>query len=193
MSSPLNQARVRAFRPIASLPRPRLMIVPKIATRVPRIPFVLLVVTVLAAGLIGLLLLNTALQSGAYQVTDLRQTSSSLSIEQQNLRTKVADLQQPQRLADKAQRLGMVQSDSPVFLSLSTGAIIGKAVPAVATNRPDVGRTVSASPVRVGKVVALISGQHASGYTAAERHRGEAAREKTSTSDDTAPSTGGTR
>ncbi len=171
MSSLVSTPRARTARPVTSRTRPRLTIVPKVANRAPRIPFVLLVVSVLAAGLIGLLLLNTALQSGAYQVTDLRQTSSSLAVQQQNLRTKVASLQQPQRLAEKARQLGMVQNDSPAFLSLSTGAIVGKAVPAVATNKVDVGRTVAADPVQVGKTAPAVPGQLVSGSTLPERHR----------------------
>ena len=67
MSTFLGQARARALRPVAALPRPRLTIVPRVAARAPRVPFVLLVVTILISGLVGLLLLNTSLQRGAYR------------------------------------------------------------------------------------------------------------------------------
>lgn len=187
MSSPSNPARARGLRPLPTLSRPRLTIVPKVSPHAPRIPFVLLVVTVLATGLIGLLLLNTALQSGAYRVTDLRQTSAGLTVQQQNLRIRVAELQQPQRLAEQAQRLGMVQNDSPAFLSLSTGAIVGRAVPGVANNKVDVGRSSGANPVPAGKVSPVIPGHLASGYTPPERHQGEA---RDSEPDDAAPSEG---
>ncbi|MDQ3484866.1 MAG: hypothetical protein M3445_05580 [Actinomycetota bacterium] len=163
---------------------------PKVVSRAPRIPFVLLVVSVLAAGLIGLLLLNTALQGGAYQITDLRQTSSSLAVEQQNLRTKVAALQQPQALAEKAQRLGMVRNDSPAFLSLSTGAIVGTAAPGVAANKVDVGRIVAPNPVPMGKVTPVVPGQLVSGSTLPELHRGEASEAKAG---DAAPTNGDDR
>lgn len=174
MSSPMTTARARVFRPVTSLKRPRLTIVPKVSTHTPRVPFVLLVVSVLAGGLVGLLLLNTALQSGAYQVTGLRQTSASLTVQQQSLRTRVAELQQPQRLAERAQRLGMVQNDSPAFLSLSTGAIVGSAVPAFAANKVDVGPVVAANASRVGKTTPAIAGQLASGFTLPERHGAKA-------------------
>ncbi len=173
MSSLLNQARERALRPMAGQSRPRLTVVPKVAARAPRIPFVLLVVTVLAAGLVGLLLLNTTLQSGAYQVTALQQTAKSLSVKKQNLQTRVAELQQPQRLANQARRLGMVQNDSPAFLSLSTGVIIGKAVPGVATNKVDVGGSVPTVAVSGGKIALPVFLQQVSGSAPAERHGGD--------------------
>lgn len=171
MTSLVSPARGRGFRPSAEFSRPRLMIVPKLGARAPRIPFAILVVTVLAVGLVGLLLLNTALQSGAYRVTELKQTTSSLAIKQQNLRIKVASLRQPQRLAQQAKRLGMVRNDSPAFLSLSTGAVVGKAVPGLATNKVDVGRTGAPDPIQTGKQLPFRSGQQASGATPAERHR----------------------
>ncbi len=171
MSSPMI-ARARAFRPMAHLPRPRLTIVPKIARRAPRIPFVLLVVTVLAVGLVGLLLLNTALQRGAYELTDLKQTSAGLTNKQQNLQMQVADLQQPQRLAEKAVRLGMVQNDSPAFLSLSTGAVVGMAVPGAPAKKVDIGHTAVTTAGQAAKVTPLVAGEHATASISAERHQG---------------------
>ena len=118
MSTFLNTARARTLRPGGGLPRPRLTIVPKVAVRAPRIPFALMVVTVLAAGLIGLLVLNTSLQRGAYAVTDLQDRSANLTLQQQNLENEVAALEAPQRISERAVRLGMVAGDSPAFLSL---------------------------------------------------------------------------
>ncbi len=145
MSTFMNQARARTLRPTAGLPRPRLTIVPKVAVRAPRIPFALLVVTVLAAGLIGLLLLNTALQRGAYAVTALQQTSSDLSLRQQNLQTEVAALEAPQRISQRAIRLGMVAGDSPAFLSLKTGKVIGVPQAGTRAQRPAIGLVSTAT------------------------------------------------
>lgn len=138
MSSLLASARSRAARPLGSLPRPRLTVVSKVTPRAPRVPFVVLVMTVLVAGLVGLLLLNTALQRGAYTATALRQQSSALAVHQQELEVQVAALRQPQRVAVEAQRLGMVTNDSPVFLSLATGKIIGTPVAGSRANQVDV-------------------------------------------------------
>ena len=113
-----------------------------------------------------------------------------MAVEQQNLRTKVAALQQPQALAEKAQRLGMVRNDSPAFLSLSTGAIVGTAAPGLAANKVDVGRIVAPNPVPVGKMAPVVPGQLVSGSTRPERHRGEASETRTG---DAVPSNGDNR
>jgi cell division protein FtsL len=144
MSTLLNSA--RALRPTISLPRPKLTIVPKVRSRAPRVPFVMLVVTVLGAGLVGLLLLNTALQRGAYHVTDLQSRAKQLAIQQQNLEVAVADLSQPQSVAEKAVKLGMVKNPNPAFIDLSTGEVLGLALPGAAGDAFQLGQ---APPVRV--------------------------------------------
>ncbi|MEP6666930.1 MAG: hypothetical protein ABJA81_10820 [Nocardioidaceae bacterium] len=172
MSSFLSQARARSLRPTVHLPRPRLTIVPKVAARAPRIPFVFLVVTVLAGGLVGLLLLNTALQRGAYAVTDLQRTSASLNLRQQNLEIEVASLQSPQRISERALRLGMVQNDSPAFLSLSTGKVIGVPVAGVAGNRPHIGVTAFSRHNHQTKIAPFVAGQGNSETTDVVKVRG---------------------
>lgn len=170
MSSVVHQARVKALRS-APLPRPRLTIVPKMAGHTPRVPFVLLVVSLLGLGLVGLLLLNTGLQRGAYEVTDLRQTSADLALRQQNLSVQVADLQQPQQLAERALRLGMVRNDSPAFLSISSGKIVGAAVPGVAHNKVDVGMAALTADPSAGKVPPELAGQHVGGVAPLGQHK----------------------
>ncbi len=162
MSSFLTQARVRALKPVSSLPRPRLTVVPRLPQRTPRVPFVLLVVTLLAAGLVGLLLLNTALQRGAYVATDLRMDSAALVVREQKLELQVAKLAEPQRVAQEAQRLGMVQNDSPAFLSLSTGRIVGTPVAGEAAKQVDVSNVNIAATDRVSKIVSPAAGQRSS-------------------------------
>ncbi len=136
MSAFIDQARVRTWLPTQGLPRPRLTIVPRPSAGAPRIPFVLLVVGLLAGGLIGLLILNTTMQRGAYTASDLRARSAALAVRQQNLEVQVAALQQPQRVAQAALRLGMVRNDNPAFLSLATGKIVGSPKAGDAADRP---------------------------------------------------------
>jgi hypothetical protein len=159
MSSFLAQARNRALRPMALLPRPRLTVVAKAANRAPRIPFVVLVVTLLIGGLVGLLLLNTALQRGAYTTTALRDRAEALSIRQQQLEVKVDAMAQPQRLAERALRLGMVADGSPGYLELSTGEIVGIPTAGKRSNRVDVsgvGRAITSA--NDGKAMPLPAG-----------------------------------
>lgn len=152
MSTFLGQARARALRPVSSLPRPRLTIVPRVASRAPRIPFVALVVSLLLGGLVGLLLLNTSLQRGAYVTSDLQRQSDELTVTQERLEQEIATLGASQRVAQKAQRLGMVPNDSPVFLSLADGTVIGTPVAGVAGKKADIRTTSTPAKVRTGKL-----------------------------------------
>jgi hypothetical protein len=179
MSTFLSSARVRTLRPTSGLPRPRLTIVPKVAARASRIPFALLVVSVLGGGLVGLLLLNTTLQRGAYEVTALQQTSDALSLRQQNLETEVSALQSPQRIGARAVRLGMVAGDSPAFLSLETGKVIGVPQAGSRAHRPTIALTGTlldaAGTTSAGRTQADGSPQssRSGGATAETRHTGK--------------------
>lgn len=145
----------------AGLPRPRLTVVPKVVAKAPRVPFVVLVVAVLGAGLVGLLLLNTSLERGAYQETALRDQAAQVTLRQQDLQMQVASLQDPQVLARKAIALGMVQDPSPAFLSLRTGRLIGHSVAGVAGNQFDVGPLTGAHVDHLSKLASAPGGQAA--------------------------------
>lgn len=159
MSALIDQARTRAWLPAQGLPRPRLTLVRRTPEEAPRVPFVLLVVTVLALGLVGLLVLNTTLQRGAYVATDLREQSAALAVRQQNLEMQVATLQEPQRVAKAALRLGMVRNVNPVFLSLATGNVEGSPVVGNVADRPDVRRPGGGNASTRGKRSALVGGE----------------------------------
>ncbi len=159
MSTSVSPNRSRVSLAGISLPRPRLTVVPRVVSRAPRLPFVVLVVLLLAAGLVGLLLLNTSMERGAYRVTALRQQSAELGIEQQALQLKVAAMQDPQLVAQQALRLGMVQNISPAFLSLATGQVIGHSWAGAAGNQPDIGAKVGPSVDRLAKIAPVIAGE----------------------------------
>lgn len=158
MSTFLSSARTRVSPPGGPLERPRLTVVPRVAARASRVPFVLLVMGLLAGGLIGLLLLNTALERGAYLVGALRSTSAELATRQQNLEMRVAALQEPARVSRRAERLGMVQNASTAFLVLGTGEVIGKPAPGPAANTVEVGITPELSEALRSKIVQLPAG-----------------------------------
>jgi hypothetical protein len=124
-----------------------------------RLPFVVLVIAVLSAGLVGLLLLNTSMERGAYRVSALRAESATLSAHQQELQLQVAALGDPQEVAQQALRLGMVQNPSPAFISLATGAVIGRSVPGSAVDRFDIGTKVGPSVDRMGKIAPSVGGE----------------------------------
>src|SRR4051794_29293400 len=129
MSTVFGTAKARvaaATRPApARRPEPKLRIVYGAPFRPPRMPFVLFVVVLLAAGLVGLLLLNTELQRGTFQVTALNQQADQLRDQQEQLERQARALESPQNLADRALRMGMVPNPNPVFLRLSDGKVLG--------------------------------------------------------------------
>ncbi|WP_159766850.1 hypothetical protein [Streptomyces sp. HM190] len=84
--------------------------------RAARTPFVLLVVVLLGGGLIGLLVLNSALSEGSFQLDDLQDDVKSYTDEEQALQRDVDAYSAPQALQRRARELGMVPGGDPAFL-----------------------------------------------------------------------------
>jgi outer membrane biosynthesis protein TonB len=125
MSTVFSPSKARVTQAPAKRPEPKLRIVYGAPFRPPRMPFVIFVVSLLAAGLVGLLLLNTELQRGTFQITALNQQADQLRDNQEQLERQVRTLESPQNLADRALRMGMVPNPNPVFLRLSDGQVLG--------------------------------------------------------------------
>ncbi|WSV43988.1 septum formation initiator family protein [Streptomyces sp. NBC_01077] len=96
-----------------------------------RTPFVLLVVVLLGGGLISLLLLNSALNQGSFQLNELKDRTTELTDEEQALQRDVDDYAAPDALERRARELGMVPGGSPVFLG-PEGKVLGEPSEAVA-------------------------------------------------------------
>jgi hypothetical protein len=82
-----------------------------------RTPFVLLVVFLLGGGLIGLLVLNSALSEGGFRLDDLQKDTKSLTDEEQALQRDVDAYAAPDALQRRARELGMVPGGDPAFLN----------------------------------------------------------------------------
>jgi hypothetical protein len=93
----------------------------------PRTPFIFLLVGLLSGGLICLLVLNTVLAAGAFQITSLQQSNAGLARQQQSLRQQIADSESPGTIARRAKQLGMVPVKTPLFVNLKSGRIVGHA------------------------------------------------------------------
>ncbi|MFD3802736.1 hypothetical protein ACFWSF_27795 [Streptomyces sp. NPDC058611] len=100
-----------------------------------RMPFVLLVVALLGGGLISLLLLNSALNEGSFQLSKLKKETTVLTDEEQALQRDVDAYSAPDALQRRAQELGLVPGGSPVFIS-PDGEVAGAAAPAEAPPPP---------------------------------------------------------
>lgn len=108
MSKPAGQRQGR----VARLTR----LMPAGPSTAARTPFVLLVVVLLGGGLITLLLLNSALNEGSFELSELKKRTTELTDEQQALQRDVDASFEPDALARRARELGMVPGGSPAFL-----------------------------------------------------------------------------
>jgi hypothetical protein len=104
--------------------------------------FAALCMVLLAAGLVALLMLNTAMAEGSFTLNNLQNTSGELADSQQALAQSIDSQSSPANLAARAAKLGMVPADSAAFLRLSDGKVLGVASAA----KPDPGFTVVTAP-----------------------------------------------
>jgi cell division protein FtsB len=95
-----------------------------------RTPFVLLVVLLLGGGLIGLLVLNSAISEGSFKLDDLQQETKNLTDEEQALQRDIDAYSAPEALQRRARELGMVPGGDPAFLN-PDGTVKGVPSPAL--------------------------------------------------------------
>ena len=109
---------------------------PGAGVRAARVPFVTLVSLVLLGGVIGLLLFNTSMQQAAFAATALESQAGSLSAREQTLRMELDVLRDPQRVAERAQAMGMVPAVSSPFIRLSDGKVLGAPTASTPARQP---------------------------------------------------------
>jgi hypothetical protein len=90
---------------------------------VPRMPFVLLVLTLLGGSLICLLVINTTLGAASFRVSQLQKTGAGLATQLQGVRQRVAAEQAPAAIAQRAYQLGMRTLTNVSILDLRTHQI----------------------------------------------------------------------
>ncbi|HLX48284.1 MAG TPA: hypothetical protein VKS82_08120 [Streptosporangiaceae bacterium] len=89
----------------------------------PRTPFVLLLLALLGGGLVCLLLINTTLAQGSFQITAIQQKNASLAQQVQAAEQQTTALRSPASIAARAQQLGMRPVGRLHFLDLKNGRI----------------------------------------------------------------------
>ncbi|MEU9169383.1 hypothetical protein AB0D34_16500 [Streptomyces sp. NPDC048420] len=116
-----------------------------------RTPFVLLVVLLLGGGLIGLLVLNSALSEGSFKLTDLQKETKGLTDEEQGLQRDVDAYSAPDALVRRARELGMVPGGDPAFLD-PDGTVKGVPSPASGAEQASARMPLVLAPEAIGTV-----------------------------------------
>lgn len=115
-------------RPASRASRPQ----PLRVVRVQPVPgqpgFVAACLALLVAGLIGVLMLNTAMAKGSFVLGDLQDRSNELADAQEALSHAIDAQSAAPVLAQRALDMGMVRAETAAFLRLSDGKVLGVAV-----------------------------------------------------------------
>ncbi|GAA2732206.1 hypothetical protein GCM10009867_07610 [Pedococcus aerophilus] len=131
MSQQTATARVASRAPLRRTAPPQpLRVVPAAIGQPGNGVFATLCMALLGAGLVALLMLNTAMAEGSFTLHNLQATSGELTDTQDALTQAIDAQRSPANLAARAAKLGMVPADSAAFLRLSDGKVLGVASPA---------------------------------------------------------------
>lgn len=134
MSSSIARTLVPAPRRFDEAKNAGLRLVRPVRSRARKAPFVVVVMAVLGAGLVGLVLMSTVLQAQSFEAAKLERTAATLEAKQQLIGREVDQLQSPANVARHALELGMVPNANPTFLRLSDGQVFGTPKAAEAGN-----------------------------------------------------------
>ncbi|MFM1906284.1 MAG: hypothetical protein RIT32_1080 [Actinomycetota bacterium] len=112
-------AKVAVIRPqLGVLTGGREIAVPKVRT-ISTSFFVSIVALLIASSMIGVIFLQALVAKSAFQKIDLVQQRTELIAERAYLMERAAQLESPQLLRERAERLGMVTPERPTYLRLS--------------------------------------------------------------------------
>ncbi len=139
------QARPSGRRATSPTPRRLRVVAPPVAEG--NGVFLALCVALVLGGFVGVLVLNTAMAKGSYTMRDLQHRSDELSDTRDDLQHALDAVSGPGPLASQARALGMVPAETPAFLRLSDGKVVGVAQKARADETFSV-VTESSSPPR---------------------------------------------
>ncbi|MEV0948969.1 hypothetical protein [Promicromonospora sp. NPDC050249] len=138
MSATTAAATARAARP-AELPRTRRAPLTAIsggagqrgrrldAVRAPlhaksRVPFLVLCATLMICSLVAVLVLNTTLARGSYEMSKLQGEVAQTAQDVQGLQEELSAAET--NLDDKARSLGMIPAENPTMVSIETGKVV---------------------------------------------------------------------
>ena len=115
----------------AAVAAPRLRVAPPTPISAPRAPFIAAVIGLVIAGVIGILLINTKTNENTFELSRLQDRQAALDNQQQRLENQIAGYESTGNLDAAARRLGLVKADTPAYIRLPDGKIIGVPRPGV--------------------------------------------------------------
>ena len=89
-----------------------------------RVPFVALIILLLAGGIVGVLYLNTVSDATGLKASDSRRAQLDLNTQIEGANKDIADLKNPARLAAEAQALGLVPAGDVAILSVGANGVV---------------------------------------------------------------------
>ena len=104
---------------------PKLRPVPDRRRQMAGVPFMFVLALVMALGMVGVLVLNTALQNQAFAVQERQREANELGYLLSDLEAEAAQTRSAASLAIRAQELGMKPNPYPVLLRLPDGSVVG--------------------------------------------------------------------
>jgi uncharacterized membrane protein YdfJ with MMPL/SSD domain len=107
-----------------------LRVAPPAPVAVPRTPFVVGVLVLVVAGVLGILVLNTKINENAFRLHDLQSSQARLDAQEQDLSQKLANQESPGNVAAAGRRQGLVPAGTPAFIRLPDGRVLGVPQPA---------------------------------------------------------------
>jgi hypothetical protein len=111
-----------------------LRVIPTRITHTGNGAFATICIALLIAGLIALLLLNTALAQGSLALGDLQRESARLSDTASNLQEEIDRASATGALARNASEIGMVRMNTRGYIDLAKGTVSGEPEPATKNN-----------------------------------------------------------
>ena len=152
MSSTTARAQRQAPRPQLQLPRLR-AVAP--ISRVPRLPFLLLTIAAILAGVFGLVALNVSVNQQSFQISELQRQNRLAETRWTDLQADVDRLKAPARIAKAAKSAKLAPAGRPRVVALPGSQGRAVATPGAAT-----------SPAAPG--AGLTRGDDQSGWTAGD-------------------------
>jgi hypothetical protein len=92
----------------------------------PRVFYATVTVAVVMAIIVGQIVLSVMVSSGAYEISSLQEQHKDLSRNYAAVSQTLAQVSSAQHVAASAENLGMVSSNAPAYLQLSTNKVLGQ-------------------------------------------------------------------